>query len=655
MSDTAAPATLLLRRRSTLELLALDPEREIGAGGEAVVYHVPADVALVAKLYHHPTIERARKLALLVAHPPAMPEDTAIAWPADVLLTGGGFAGFLMPYAEGPRIFEFYNPVTRRSRAPGFHAGLMHRAGRNLAAAFDALHAAGYVVGDVNESNILVAPADGRVTLVDADSLQVRDPDGGVHRSRVGKPEFTPPELQGVSFETVDRAPEHDRFGLAVLLFLLLMEGTHPFAVRLKPGSEAAPVEERIRAGLFPHASPDDDVHPPRLSPPFEMLDAGIRAMFVRAFVNGHADPAARPTAAEWRDALAAAEARLATCAVNPLHRAAPHLSACPWCERRALLGGRDPFPVDAPVTLPIPRPRRPRAPAQAPFAAPAAASQPSVSPFGVSPPPPAPVPSSPVPAMFGPAGLGNPVVIIPAGLAMLFLSHGSLPIVAGGVLVMVLGAALAFYRGLRVPSPITMMVGMMIIFAGLVLSSLPHAAAADDPASTIDGPATVRLPPVQNDPVPQTIAAADPPPSTTDDAPLPDVTVILAAHPDGEAVPETPPASEGDAAPPRLAANVKDLAQLPRLTNRKDVEAVIAALYRNRPAEKTIPETVEMWVRIGADGHVPEGGYEVISSTGPVARDAVAAAMPYLVYTPGMQDGQAVPVWARQRFVIRY
>ena len=132
MTDIAAPPALAFRRRSTLEPLVLDPDLEIGAGGEAVVYGVPGDGALVAKVYHRPAIERARKLGVMLAHPPAMPEGTATAWPVDLLLDSGGrFAGFVMPRVEGPRLFEFYNPVSRRQTAGGFHAGRMHRAGRN--------------------------------------------------------------------------------------------------------------------------------------------------------------------------------------------------------------------------------------------------------------------------------------------------------------------------------------------------------------------------------------------------------------------------------------------------------------------------------------------------------------------------------------------
>jgi len=46
----------------------------------------------------------------------------------------------------------------------------------------------------------------------------------------VGKPEYTAAELQGRDFSTMDRKASHDNFGLAVLIFHLLMEGIHPFA-----------------------------------------------------------------------------------------------------------------------------------------------------------------------------------------------------------------------------------------------------------------------------------------------------------------------------------------------------------------------------------------------------------------------------------------
>src|SRR5687768_14455082 len=121
MAD-AAPAPVV-RRRSTLEPLALHPDLELGAGGEARVYALDGDPSAVAKVYHAPAIAQARKVALMMATPPRTDASVVrLAWPRDLLLDRGGrFAGFVMPRAEGPRLFELYNPSSRRHAAPLFH------------------------------------------------------------------------------------------------------------------------------------------------------------------------------------------------------------------------------------------------------------------------------------------------------------------------------------------------------------------------------------------------------------------------------------------------------------------------------------------------------------------------------------------------------
>jgi hypothetical protein len=440
MKGVIASPAIRLRRRSTTKALALDPARELGAGGEARVMAVPGDDSLVAKLYHEPTLAKARKVAVMMADEPALDAASAsLAWPLDLLTDERSrFVGFLMERAAGPRVFELYNPSTRRHAAPRGDYALLHRVGANVAAACEALHARGYVIGDVNESNVLVRPG-GAVTLVDTDSMQVPDPaNGTVLRSRVGKAEFTPPELQGRPFADFDRSPEHDRFGLAVLLFLLLMEGTHPFAGRLEDGREMPPIEERIRRGLFPH---DDhaEIRPPKLAPDFSLLDPGLRALFVRCFEDGHANPSARPTAAEWRAALVAAWAELRKCGKNRYHRFGAHLASCPWCERAALLGGRDPFPGKAP-----PLERKPRgsnrkgavvlrsAAATAKKAAPAPAA-PAARKTAAPAPAPAPpargpwLPAVSVPPwlapVLGPSGVQHPASWIAPALTLIFLA----------------------------------------------------------------------------------------------------------------------------------------------------------------------------------------------------------------------------------------
>lgn len=351
-----------LQRKSNQQIITLDLNSTLGHGGEARVYAVPPDEKLVAKVYHKPGETHRRKLTAMLANPPENPAAAqghiSIAWPVDLLMAGDRsntdrmgsvqrVIGFLMPRVQGMNsLLDFYNPKTRRQKCPFFNYLYLHRTARNIAAAVGALHARGYCVGDVNESNILVSDT-ALVTLVDTDSFQVRDPHTGViYRCGVGKPEFTPPELQGKNFGQIDRAPEHDLFGLAVLIFQLLMEGTHPFSGIFQGTGDPPPYAARIAAGHFTYSVRRQvpyKVTP--IAPNWEILHPTLRQLFVKCFEDGHSQPHLRPSAQTWQAALKEAESALVTCAANNQHRYSNHLKTCPWCDRTVRLGGRDPFP----------------------------------------------------------------------------------------------------------------------------------------------------------------------------------------------------------------------------------------------------------------------------------------------------------------------
>lgn len=343
------------QRASNGELLAFGDQHLLGAGGEARIYAVSTDPALVAKLWHKPTPERDRKLRVMVANPPVDPmagqSHRAIAWPLDLLHPPGRphqLAGFLMPRVTNMRpLGEYAHPKTRRERCPLFNYIYLHRTARNLATAVRALHDRGYVIGDLNESNVLASDT-ALVSIVDTDSFQVWDADSRrMYRCRVGKPEFTPPELQGKVFAQLDRDPVHDRFGLGVLIFELLMEGTHPFAGVYSGRGECPPYEQRIRAGHFPYGGdPRIPYRPKPTAPPFEVLAPGLQNTALRCFQDGHFNPQLRPEPQSWQWMLEEAEAHLVTCWANAQHAHGDHLEHCPWCARAHLLGGRDPFPA---------------------------------------------------------------------------------------------------------------------------------------------------------------------------------------------------------------------------------------------------------------------------------------------------------------------
>jgi serine/threonine protein kinase len=329
-------------------------QQDIAGGGEARIWTVRSRADMVAKVYHAPTPEAERKIQAMVAKPPDQPwKHKAIAWPGDVLYQGRQFVGFLMPKVEkSSTIFNYYNPVKRKKLCPGFNWHYLHRTAMNLAIAAEAIHAKGHIIGDVNESNILVND-NALVTLVDTDSFQIIDQQGRVHRCTVGKAEYTPPELQGVSFKAVDRQVEHDLFGLAVLIFHLLMEGVHPFAGILTSQMSVGRVDLFcIKQGLFSYHGANPDVTPPRNALPFAILHPEIQQAFVRCFVHGHQASSIRPSAREWKQILDRVDNSLVTCSANPQHVYSSHLQACPWCNLQqfrqqpsALIGQQRPLP----------------------------------------------------------------------------------------------------------------------------------------------------------------------------------------------------------------------------------------------------------------------------------------------------------------------
>ncbi|MEZ4869216.1 MAG: hypothetical protein R3C14_48285 [Caldilineaceae bacterium] len=316
--------------------------QEIGRGGEGVVYQVAGRADVVAKIYHadHRTLSRQAKLTAMLTQPPVdrgrafVPPHVALAWPTDLLFEQGAFAGFLMPRIErSPNLVALFNPVLRRQRFPQADYRFLCHTACNLAAVLAALHSRGHVVGDLNQKNILVK-ANTLVTLVDTDSFQIRDGVGHCYHCPVGVPDYTPPELQGQPLATLDRQPYHDCFGLAVLIFQLLMEGYHPFTGR--PLTAAlADVDQLslhcMQQGWFPY-SRNAQVQPPPAAPPFFWLPPEVRRLFLQTFLVGHLQPTQRPTAVTWAQALSRAEADLVQCRHQHTHWYGKHLTDCPIC-----------------------------------------------------------------------------------------------------------------------------------------------------------------------------------------------------------------------------------------------------------------------------------------------------------------------------------
>ena len=345
----------ILYRRSNGQSLSVRDENPLGSGGEGSIYSLDQLPDLVAKVYHSPGRSIGAKLALMVDNPPTMPErdgHVSIAWPLDTLHSSlpampNNTVGFLMHRISSMQpVSQCYNPAARRRNFPHFTYRHLCAVAVNIAIAVNAVHGRNYVIGDINESNILVDDH-GLVTLIDTDSFQVIDQsDGTIHRSPVGKPEYTPPELQGHSFDAVDRNEYHDRFGLGVIIFQLLMEGRHPYAGRYTGQGEPPAIEDNIARGHFIYS--ESRAVPLVDGPgylPWHTINGAIAELFRLCFDRGHDNQIVRPTAFQWEDAIGQAVASFVTCTRNSNHLYFGHNSTCPWCDRRNMLRGRDPFP----------------------------------------------------------------------------------------------------------------------------------------------------------------------------------------------------------------------------------------------------------------------------------------------------------------------
>jgi len=306
--------------------------QQLARGGEGVIYEVEdAETPLVAKIYDDVAHAREResKLSALLASADDLLRETA-SWPETMLYRGTekSFCGFLMPrLVDYDPLHHLYGPSHRKKCFPECDwAGLVLVA-RNVAAAFGVLHEHGYIVGDINERLLMVA-ANGTVKFIDCDSFQVAA-NGETYLCRVGVPHFTPPELQ--DFKT-PRTRNHDNFGLALLIFHLLMMGRHPFD-GVYSGAYT-PLYEAIRQFryVFSDNSLRAGIKPPPNSVPVSALTKNAARLFERAFAEDGVREDARPTPAEWVGALEELRGEMRTCGRVSSHKFVGSLRDCPWC-----------------------------------------------------------------------------------------------------------------------------------------------------------------------------------------------------------------------------------------------------------------------------------------------------------------------------------
>jgi DNA-binding helix-hairpin-helix protein with protein kinase domain len=308
----------------------------LGIGGEGEVFELRSSPSDVAKIYKNIlSAQKEEKLRAMVALS-AQELLKFAAWPKSTLheKPNGRVVGFIMSRVRDHReIHTLYSPAHRKSTFPQADWRFLIQAALNSAIAFNALHHRGVVIGDVNQSNVLVSPQ-ATVTLIDCDSFQFQA-NGNYFPCEVGVMLFTPPELQGMpSFHGLVRTTNHDCFGLAVLIFHLLFMGRHPFSGRFL-GKGEMPLDRAIAEYRFAYSriAASFQTQPPVHSMPMNVLSPQLIELFERAFGRTSAQTKSRPMARDWIASLDAFRKQLRTCKADPGHAFPDFLRACPWCE----------------------------------------------------------------------------------------------------------------------------------------------------------------------------------------------------------------------------------------------------------------------------------------------------------------------------------
>ena len=344
----------------------LDTGKLIGSGGEGAVYEDRNDPRMVIKVLHqqHATPERAAKLQAMCDNPPQ--NARALSWP-NVVETESGELQYRMPKASrgSGTAYRFVSANERRQLPPRQQEyEYRTQLGVKIAEAFRWLHAIHVRIGDVNPSNILVSD-DGTVMLIDCDSFQIPGPPGHQpYPCVVGSPEYTAPEID--DFQRQFRSQDSDNFALAVLLYQLLGNGSHPYqGIDASADDAVSNIRERIKGHRFAHQSREGRWRPtPGQVRSWRSMPEPVRNAFRQAFSPG-ASHIGRPTADAWASILEQNPNPVADGDQQSAQPAPQTLVAPPaWQVGPQSTATAQAVPAPRPTTAaPKPAPLKPRAP----------------------------------------------------------------------------------------------------------------------------------------------------------------------------------------------------------------------------------------------------------------------------------------------------
>lgn len=284
--------------------------KKLGEGAEGTVYRLPSSNEVVKIFEEGKRRDKSEKVRAMIANDPTDPtyeqsnsDIRSIVWPTATVKhpDTGDFLGYTMPYKD---LADHKNACRYARENLQWNASNpedRYETALNLLRVVRAIHEQGHAIGDLNHQNILIN--DGYVSVIDCDAFHILHADiNKTYGDDVYFPRYAPPEGRGKTLRAVRRG---DRFGIAIHLFQLLMEGFHPFQAQ---GDKAASggYGDMIEANRFPYIDPiPGEIEPHSAAPDYSDLPAEVRQLFSDCFCETAKEYTfTRPSLEDWKETL---------------------------------------------------------------------------------------------------------------------------------------------------------------------------------------------------------------------------------------------------------------------------------------------------------------------------------------------------------------
>lgn len=329
------------------------------SGGEACIHQIKGRPDLVAKIFKPDkrTLTRQKKTTVMCNLDVSDYFRQSVVFPMKVLYADKNYSdymGYTMDKVENITELQdiyYQNELDLKQKIT---------VAMNLCIMTNLVHSQHQVIGDFNPRNIAFDKTKGKGRLIDTDSFHITVQRASDKKTQkfpctVGVEALIAPELrnklisQKADLETVQGdsfTQETDLYSLAFHIFALVMNGATPYrsCVNLAEIGSSHNVSsvnistfEAANKGEFLFAKHIYGKKLPEDVPNFDILSPELKKLFERCFIDGAANPKARPEAAEYYEALKNFRTQLKKCQKNRHYIYSKYNKPCEYCRIQEL------------------------------------------------------------------------------------------------------------------------------------------------------------------------------------------------------------------------------------------------------------------------------------------------------------------------------